>query len=39
MKEVGIDIFPQRPKRLSEIPLQDVDTVVTLCAEEIIGGT
>ena len=35
MREVGIDISAQRPKRISEVPLGDVDTVITLCAEEI----
>jgi arsenate reductase len=35
MQEVGIDISSQRPKRISEVPLGDVDTVVTLCAEEV----
>jgi len=35
MREVGIDIAWQQPKRISEIPLGDVDTVITLCAEEV----
>jgi protein-tyrosine-phosphatase len=34
MKEVGIDISNQRPKLVTDVPLGDVDTVVTLCAEE-----
>jgi phosphate transport system protein len=34
MREVGIDISSSRPKSLSEIPMGDVDTVITLCAEE-----
>jgi protein-tyrosine-phosphatase len=34
MREVGIDISGQRPKGFSDVPLGDVDTVVTLCAEE-----
>lgn len=35
MQEVGIDISSQQPKRISDVPLGDVDTVITLCAEEI----
>lgn len=35
MKEVGIDVSGQRPKPISEIPLGHVDTVITLCAEEV----
>jgi len=35
MQEVGIDISRQRPKRISDVPLAGVDTVVTLCAEEV----
>ena len=34
MQEVGIDISRMRPKGVSEIPIGDVDTVITLCAEE-----
>jgi phosphate transport system protein len=34
MQEVGIDISRQRPKRIGDVPLGDVDTVITLCAEE-----
>jgi phosphate transport system protein len=34
MQEVGIDISRARPKGVSEIPIGDVDTVITLCAEE-----
>jgi arsenate reductase len=34
MQEVGIDISHQRPKHLSQVPLGEVDTVITLCAEE-----
>lgn len=33
MKEVGIDITRNRPKRIAEVPLADVDTVITLCSE------
>jgi phosphate transport system protein len=35
MREVGIDISGQKPKRISDVPLGDVDTVITLCAEEV----
>ena len=35
MQEVGIDISRQYPKRITDVALGDVDTVVTLCAEEI----
>ncbi|HXF66534.1 MAG TPA: phosphate signaling complex protein PhoU [Burkholderiales bacterium] len=35
MREVGIDISAQRPKRVTEVPLGEVDTVITLCAEEV----
>jgi arsenate reductase len=33
MKEVGLDLSGQRPKHLDDVPIGDVDTVVTLCAE------
>jgi phosphate transport system protein len=35
MREAGVDISAQRPKRISDVPLGRVDTVVTLCAEEL----
>jgi phosphate transport system protein len=35
MREAGIDISGQRPKRIDEVPLGEVDTVITLCSEEI----
>jgi arsenate reductase len=35
LAELGIDISGQRSKRVDEIPPQDVDAVVTLCAEEV----
>ncbi len=35
LAEVGIDISRQRAKGLSDIALTAVDTVVTLCAEEV----
>lgn len=34
MREIGIDISEQRPKGFSDVPIGDVDTVVTLCSEE-----
>ena len=33
MHEVGIDLSGQRPKSIAEVPMGDVDTVVTLCDE------
>jgi phosphate transport system protein len=35
MKEVGLDLAGQRPKQLADVPIGDVDTVVTLCADDI----
>lgn len=35
LAEIGIDISGHRSKGLQEIPPGDVDTVVTLCAEEV----
>jgi phosphate transport system protein len=34
MQEAGIDISSARPKNVSEIPIGDIDTVITLCSEE-----
>jgi arsenate reductase len=34
LAEVGVDISGQRSKAVSEIPAAEVDTVITLCAEE-----
>ena len=34
LKEIGIDISGQWSKNVSEIPPSEVDTVITLCAEE-----
>jgi protein-tyrosine-phosphatase len=34
LREIGIDIGAARSKGVSEIPAADVDTAVTLCAEE-----
>ena len=42
LAEVGVDISHQRAKGLPAIPLDQVDTIVTLCAEEvcpIVPGT
>jgi phosphate transport system protein len=33
MKEVGLDLSGQRPKHVADVPIGDVDTVVTLCVE------
>ncbi len=35
LAEIGIDISRQRSKGIGEIPPEDVDAVVTLCAEEV----
>jgi arsenate reductase len=35
MAEVGIDVSQQYPKRISDVPLAEIDMVVTLCAEEV----
>ncbi|MBI3178090.1 MAG: phosphate signaling complex protein PhoU, partial [Deltaproteobacteria bacterium] len=35
MSEIGIDIATQAPKRISDVPLGEVDTVITLCGEEV----
>ena len=35
LAEQQIDISTQRPKGLASIPLDAVDTIVTLCAEEV----
>jgi protein-tyrosine-phosphatase len=34
LKEIGIDISGHRSKAVSEIPADDIGTVITLCAEE-----
>jgi protein-tyrosine-phosphatase len=34
LKEIGIDISGHRSKAVTEIPASEVDTVITLCAEE-----
>jgi arsenate reductase len=35
MRELGIDISSQFSKGLGQVPLDEIDTVVTLCAEEV----
>ena len=37
MQEVGIDISRHRPKPMGDVPIGDIDTVITLCAEEGCG--
>jgi arsenate reductase len=34
LEEIGLDISSHRSKAVSEIPAAEVDTVITLCAEE-----
>ncbi|MEX0744090.1 MAG: arsenate reductase ArsC, partial [Phycisphaeraceae bacterium] len=35
MAEIGIDISTQRSKSIDEVPAEEFDYVVTLCAEEV----
>lgn len=35
LDEIGLDIRGQRSKRVDDVPAGDVDTVITLCAEEV----
>jgi len=35
MSEIGLDISRQYSKSVSDVPADDVDVVVTLCAEEV----
>jgi arsenate reductase len=35
MREIGVDITNQHPKSIDRIPLHQVGTVITLCAEEV----
>jgi len=35
LREIGIDTAEHRSKGMDEIPADEVDTVVTLCAEEV----
>jgi len=34
LREIGIDISAQRSKAVADIPADEIDTVITLCAEE-----
>jgi arsenate reductase len=34
LSEIGIDISHQRSRAVAEVPAAEVDTVITLCAEE-----
>jgi thioredoxin type arsenate reductase len=34
LKEIGIDISQNRSKAVAEVPADEIDTVITLCAEE-----
>ena len=34
LREIGVDISAHRSKHVSEVPAHEVDTVITLCAEE-----
>ena len=42
LREIGIDISGHRSKSVSEVPAAEIDTVITLCAEEVcpawLGG-
>ena len=33
MKEIGVDISKQKSKNISEIPIHEISTVVTLCGD------
>jgi phosphate transport system protein len=35
MREAGIEISHQKPKRISDVPMGDVDTVITLSPDEL----
>ena len=35
MREIGIDISSQRSKGMQDVPLEEADLIVTLCAEEV----
>jgi protein-tyrosine-phosphatase len=34
LREIGIDISGHRSKSVAEVPANEIDTVITLCAEE-----
>ncbi len=35
LAEIGVDISGHRAKGLAQVPLDRIDTIVTLCAEEV----
>lgn len=35
MREIGLDISSHRSKGMEDIPLEEADLIVTLCAEEV----
>jgi len=35
LREIGIDISGYRSKAVTEVPAAEIDTVITLCAEEV----
>jgi len=35
LAEIGVDISGHRAKGLAQVPLDHIDTIVTLCAEEV----
>ena len=35
MREIGIDISSQRSKGMQDVPLEEADLIITLCAEEV----
>ena len=35
LREIGVDISNHRSKAVAEVPVSEVDTVITLCAEEV----
>jgi arsenate reductase len=35
LREIGIDISGYRSKAVTEVPAGEIDTVITLCAEEV----
>ncbi|OHD67912.1 MAG: phosphate transport system regulatory protein PhoU [Spirochaetes bacterium RBG_16_49_21] len=35
MAEIGIDISSQKPKKISSVPVDEIDVIITLCGEEL----
>jgi arsenate reductase len=35
LREIGLDASSQRAKGIAEVPAEEIETVVTLCAEEV----